>query len=139
MSLKNLKELCKCYYPLSVLAMSWILMTNCVWHDLLLLKPCWLSCYMLFCLIWVLILLVKMCSKTLQQIAVKDTCNFKITSFFLFVIKRTIYRLSIISLAHAPVHVTDFPVVNVHVDELSSVRIWQHKLCAILSANVNIN
>jgi hypothetical protein len=41
-----------------------------------------------------------------------------------------IYRLGIISLAHAPVHVTDFPVVNVHVDELSSARIWQHKLCA---------
>ena len=41
MSLKNLKKLCKFYYPLSVLAMSWILMTNCVWHDLLLLKP-WL-------------------------------------------------------------------------------------------------
>jgi hypothetical protein len=37
------------------------------------------------------------------------------------------------------VHVTDFPVVNVHVDELSSTRIWQHKLCATLSANVNIN
>jgi hypothetical protein len=35
------------------------------------------------------------------------------------------------------VHVTDFPVVNVHVDELSSARIWQHKLCATLSANVN--
>ena len=80
-----------------------------------------------------------MCSKTLQQIAVKDTCNSNIPSFFLFVIKRTIYRLSIISLAHAPVHVTDFPVVNVHIDELSSARIWQHKLCAILSANVNIN
>ena len=31
------------------------------------------------------------------------------------------------------------PQVNVHVDELSSARIWQHKLCAILSANVNIN
>jgi hypothetical protein len=30
-------------------------------------------------------------------------------------------------------------VVNVHVDELSSARIWQHKLCATLSANVNIN
>jgi hypothetical protein len=28
---------------------------------------------------------------------------------------------------HAPVHVTDFPIVNVHVDELSSARIWQHK------------
>jgi hypothetical protein len=34
---------------------------------------------------------------------------------------------------------TDFPVINVHVDELSSARIWQHKLCATLSANVNIN
>ena len=44
-----------------------------------------------------------------------------------------------ISLGNAPVHVTDFPVVNVHVDELSSARIWQHKLCATLSANVNIN
>jgi hypothetical protein len=52
--------------------------------------------------------------------------------------KRAIYRLGIISLAHAPVHVTDFPVVNVYVDELSSAGIWQHKLCATLSANVNI-
>ena len=60
-------------------------------------------------------------------------------SFFGFVNKRAIYRLGIISLAHAPVHVTDFPVVNVHVDELSSARIWQHKLCATLSANININ
>jgi hypothetical protein len=38
-----------------------------------------------------------------------------------------------------PVHVTDFPIVNVPVDELSSARIWQDKLCASLSANVNIN
>jgi hypothetical protein len=36
------------------------------------------------------------------------------------------------------VYVIDFPVVKVHVDELSSARIWQHKLCATLSANVNI-
>jgi hypothetical protein len=50
-----------------------------------------------------------------------------------------IHRLGIISLAHAPVHMTDFPVVNVHVDELSSARIWQHKLYATLSANLNIN
>jgi hypothetical protein len=35
--------------------------------------------------------------------------------------------------------VTDFPVVNVPIDELSSARIWQDKLCATLSANVNIN
>jgi len=60
------------------------------------------------------------------------------TSFLRFVNKRAIYQLSIISLAHAPVHVTDFPVVNVHVDELSSAQ-RQHKLCATLSANVNIN
>ena len=61
------------------------------------------------------------------------------TSFFRFVNKPVIYRLSIISLAHAPVHVTDFLFINVHVDELSSARIWQHKLCATLSTNVNIN
>jgi len=58
--------------------------------------------------------------------------NSNITSFFRFVNKRAIYRLGINSLAHAP-------VVNVHVDELSSARIWQHKLCATLSTNVNIN
>ena len=40
------------------------------------------------------------------------------TSFFRFVNKRAIYRLGIISLAHAMVHVTDFLVVNVHVNEL---------------------
>ena len=61
------------------------------------------------------------------------------TPFFRFVNKRAIYRLGIISLAHVPVHVTDFSVVNVHVDELSSARIWQHTLCATFSANVNIN
>ena len=61
------------------------------------------------------------------------------TSFYRFANKQAIYRLGIFSLAHALVHVTDFPVVNVHVDELSSARIWQHKLCATLSAHVNIN
>ena len=60
-------------------------------------------------------------------------------SSFHFVNKRTIYPLGIISLAHALVHVTDFPVVNVRVDELSSARIWQHKLCATYSASVNID
>jgi hypothetical protein len=34
--------------------------------------------------------------------------------------------------------VTDFPVVNVHVDKSSSARIWQYKLCATFSANVNV-
>ena len=61
------------------------------------------------------------------------------TSFFRFVNKRAIYRFGIISLAHVPVHVTDFSVINVHVDELSSARIWQHKLCATYSADININ
>ena len=37
------------------------------------------------------------------------------------------------------VYVTDFPVVNVHVHELSSARIGYNKLCATLSANVDIN
>ena len=37
------------------------------------------------------------------------------------------------------VYVTDYPVVKVQVDELSSARIGQHKLCATLSANVDIN
>jgi hypothetical protein len=62
--------------------------------------------------------------------------NSNMTSFFHFVNTRAIYRLGIISLAHAPVHVTDFPVVNVHVDELLSARICQHKLCATFSASV---
>ena len=59
------------------------------------------------------------------------------TSFFLFENKRAIYQLGIISVAHAPDHVTDILVVKI--DELSSARIWQHKLCATLSANVTIN
>ena len=49
--------------------------------------------------------------------------NSNMTSFFRFVNNRASYRLGIISLAHAPVHVTDFSVINVHVDELSSARI----------------
>ena len=55
-----------------------------------------------------------------------DICNSNMTSCSRFVDKRAIYRLGIFSLAHAPVHVTDFSIVNVHVDELSSARIWQH-------------
>ena len=62
-----------------------------------------------------------------------------ITSFFRVVDKRAIDRLGIISLAHAPVRVTDFSVANLHVDELWSARIWQHKLCATCSTSVNIN
>ena len=53
----------------------------------------------------------------------KNMFHSNMTSFFRFVNKLAIYRLSIISLAHAPVYVTDFPVVNVHVDQLSSARI----------------
>jgi hypothetical protein len=78
-------------------------------------------------------------TKIFNQHIINTLIYSNMTSFFRFVNKRAIYRLGIISLAHAPVHVTDFPIVNVHVDELSSARIWQHKLCATLSANVNIN
>jgi hypothetical protein len=76
---------------------------------------------------------------TESKINFKLINNSNMTSFFRCVNKRAICRLGIISLAHAPVHVTDFPVVNVHVAEWSSARIWQHKLCATYSANVNIN
>ena len=34
---------------------------------------------------------------------------------------------------------TDFSLVNVLVVELLSARIWQHKLCATYSVNVDIN
>jgi hypothetical protein len=61
------------------------------------------------------------------------------TSFFRFVSKRTIYRVGMISLAHMPVYVADFPGVNVHVGELSSARILQHKLCTTFFPNVNMN
>jgi hypothetical protein len=37
------------------------------------------------------------------------------------------------------IHVTDFPVIKVYVDQLSSALISQHKLCATLSASVNVN
>ena len=37
------------------------------------------------------------------------------------------------------INTTDFPVVKLHVDELSSARNWQHMLCVTLSANVNIS
>jgi len=67
----------------------------------------------------------------------QSNLNSNMTSFFRFENKRASHRLGIISLAHAPVHVTDFSVVNVHVDELSSARIWQYKLCATFSAKVN--
>ena len=52
--------------------------------------------------------------------------NSNMTSFFRFANKQAIYRLGIISLAHAPVHVTDFPVVNVHVDEFGSKNCMPH-------------
>jgi hypothetical protein len=44
---------------------------------------------------------------------INQQINSNTTSFFRFVNKRAIYRLGIISLAHVPVHVTDFRVVNV--------------------------
>jgi len=34
--------------------------------------------------------------------------------------------------------VTDYPVVKVHVDELFSARIGQHKLCATLDVNYRL-
>jgi hypothetical protein len=47
--------------------------------------------------------------------------------------------LGILSSAHAPVHLTDATVVNIHVDELSFARILQHILCVTFSSSLNIN
>ena len=49
------------------------------------------------------------------------------------------YSINTTDLPVVNVYVTDFPIVKVHGDELSSARIWQYKLCATLSTNVNIN
>ena len=49
--------------------------------------------------------------------------NSSMTSYFRFVNKQAIYQWGIISLVHAPVHMTEFPVVNVHVDESLLARI----------------
>ena len=55
----------------------------------------------------------------------------------------TIFLLRMIhqydGLSRSKVHVPDFLVVKVYVYVLSSARISQHKLCAILSAIININ
>ena len=61
-----------------------------------------------------------------KRVLLKFTTYSSLTSFFQ---KREIYRLGIISLEQAPVHV----------DELTSARIWQYKLYTTYSANVNIN
>ena len=73
----------------------------------------------------------------LVEILSVDICNsllFDLNGFFNKIMVITCYS-NITSFFR----LTGFPVVNVHVDELSSARIWQHKLCATLSANVNIN
>ena len=58
----------------------------------------------------------------------------------------TILKIHVTDFPILKIHGTDFPIlkiyvtdVKVHVDELLSAQIWQNKLCATLSANVNIN
>ena len=60
------------------------------------------------------------------------------TSFFRFANKRTSYAFDIISLAHAPVKVTDFGSINCNPNN-ANVLFELHKLCATFSASVNIN
>jgi hypothetical protein len=70
----------------------------------------------------------------------RELANINSYSFFYF--NQHGKKLTIclpLEIAHATVHVTDFPVINVHVDELSSARNWQHKLCATFFESVNIN
>ena len=58
-----------------------------------------------------------------KHLSIKYIINANMTSFFRFVNKRAIYRLGIMSLAHAPVHVTDFPVVRHIRHTLRHIRI----------------
>ena len=65
------------------------------------------------------------------------------TSYFRFVNKRASYPFDIISLAHAPVNVTDFSIGSIIVTRImpieGAVLFDLHKLCATFSASVNIN
>jgi hypothetical protein len=104
---------------------------------------CWCPTHIVLCFCFVLFVMLPVSldfPSFFSWIATSVFSNVysNMTSFFRFANKRDLL-IGYISLAHAPVHVTDFPVVNVHVDELSSARIWHHTLCATLSANVNIN
>ena len=69
--------------------------------------------------------------------------NSNMTYFFCFVNKRASYPFDIISLAHAPVKVTDFSIGSIIVTRVmpieGAVLFELHKLCAIFSASVNIN
>ena len=62
------------------------------------------------------------------------------TSFFRFVNKRASYPFGIISLAHAPMNVTDFSIVSINCNPKAGGVLFElHKLCATFSASVNIN
>ena len=65
------------------------------------------------------------------------------TSLFRFVNKRASYSFGIISLAHAPVNVTDFSSGSINCNPNNpiegAVLFELHKLCATFSASVNIN
>ena len=69
----------------------------------------------LYCLAFIdlRLLIISLMSSTFSHSNLYSNMSF----CFCFINKRAIYLLGIISLAHAPVHVTDFPVVNIHVDE----------------------
>ena len=121
---------------------------SCLWEGALLrlfvyVCACWSPTHIVLCFCFVLFVMLPVWLDFLSFFSWIATSVFSnvysnMTSFFRFVNKRDL-SIGYISLAHAPVHVTDFPVVNVHVDELSSARIWLHTLWAKLSASVNIN
>jgi hypothetical protein len=69
--------------------------------------------------------------------------NSNMTSFFRFANKRASYPFGIISLAHAPVNVTDFSIGSIHFNRIMSIEgavlFELHNLCVPFSASVNIN
>ena len=121
---------------------------SCLWEGALLrlfvyVCACWCPTHIVLCFCFALFVMLPVSLEFPSFFSWIATSVFSnvysnMTSFFRFVNKRDL-SIGYISLAHEPVHVTDFPVVNVHVDELSSARIWHHTLCAKFSASVNIN
>jgi hypothetical protein len=57
---------------------------------------------------------IKFFMNVIFYLALVFTTNFNITSFFRFANKRASYPFGIISLAHAPVNVTDFSIGSIN-------------------------
>ena len=84
------------------LTSSWVTFMIWVSHDLLVLKPCWVSVRRLFSSKWVIRCLAIMCSKTLQVTDVNDTDLQLVVSYFAPFLKMRLTSVSLYSLGTYP-------------------------------------